>query len=80
MLNRNGFTLVELIMCIGILCIILLFPVIVIWTDGNIEWWIYYLKGEVINIPWWISTIITIVLNGVAIAFNIITELCKIVL
>jgi len=77
MLNKNGYTLVELMMCIGILCIMALFPVLVMWTDGNLEWWILFFKEESINIPWWISTIITIVFNGVAVAFNIITELCK---
>lgn len=59
------------------LAILAIFPMMVIWTDGNLEYWVHYFKGEWVNIPWYFSTMITMVFNGVALAFNIFTELFK---
>ena len=81
MLNQEkGFTLVELLIVIGIIALLAIIPLLALWTDGNIEWWITYFKNETINIPYWISLVITIVFNVVAMAFNLITEICKLVL
>ena len=50
-----------------------------LWTDRNLEFWLTYFKGEQVDVPMWLSIVTTIVLNGVIITLNILTELFKLV-
>lgn len=79
-MKKNGYTLIELMVALGIICIMALIPAMALWTDSSIEWWIYYFKHETINIPYWMSLIITIIGNWVILFFNVITELFKLIL
>lgn len=53
--------------------------IISLWTDSNLEFWLSYFKGEAINVPMWLSVLITIILNGVIVVANIVSELLQLV-
>lgn len=50
------------------------------WTDSNIEWLILTFADKVVDVPFWLSVILTLVLNAAALAFNIIVEILKYVM
>lgn len=49
------------------------------WTDNNLEFWLSYFKGETVEVPYWISFVTTLILNGAALVLNILAELFKFV-
>ena len=49
------------------------------WTDSNLDWLLSSIKGRTIDVPTWISAIVTFVGNGFVLAFNVICELIKLV-
>ena len=57
-----------------------LFAAIGLWTDRNLEYFLTMWKGEAVDVPFWISFAISIVLNAVIIGFNIMAELLRLVL
>lgn len=79
--NNKGYTLVE-ILCVTVLVAIV--PAIIwfisLWTDRNLEFWLTYFKGEQVDVPMWMSVVVTIVLNGIIFAANILTELYRLVI
>lgn len=78
MKNQKGYTAVELLLVVVLVAIVpALIWTISLWTDRNLDFWMTYFKGEAIDVPMWISVIVTIVLNGAAIAGNIIGELLR---
>jgi hypothetical protein len=50
------------------------------WTDSNLEFWLSHFKGEAVEVPYWISFVTTLVLNGAIIVINILAELFKFIL
>lgn len=56
------------------------FALLAMWTDRSLEFICFYAKGYEVEIPYWISFIITIFLNGIIIIFNIIVEILRHVL
>ena len=80
MKTKKGFTLVELLIVIAMVAII---PAIVfglsLWTDRNMDFALTWFKGVPVNCPMWLSVIITIVGNGLTLAFNIIMEILRLV-
>jgi len=61
-------------LCIGLL---LLFLVYFSWTDSNLDYIFTLLRHHPVNIPLWLSVIISIVGNGITLIFNIIVEIMK---
>jgi hypothetical protein len=51
-----------------------------VWTDRTLDFWMTYAKGAPVDVPYWISFIMTIVLNGAMMLVNILTELFRLVL
>ena len=51
-----------------------------IWTDRNLEFAISYFKGVPVEIPTWLSFLAALVLNAIALAFNVICEIARVVL
>lgn len=47
------------------------------WTDRNLDFWVSYIKGEAVDVPYWLSLIVTIVGNGVIILANVIAEIAR---
>ena len=50
------------------------------WTEGNLEWLLGYIKGEAVDVPYWLAFVLTFFTNVFGIGFNLICELLKIVL
>ena len=51
-----------------------------LWTDRTLDFWMTYAKGATVDVPFWLSFIMTIVLNGAMMLVNILTELFRLVL
>lgn len=80
-MKNKGFTLAELLIVIILVTIIPCIIIIglVFWTDRSLDYWATIMAGAPRDVPMWMSVIATIVLNGVTIAFNIITEILRVV-
>lgn len=59
--------------------IIVALGLMVNWTDGNLDWLVSKLSGHAVDVPTWLSAIITFVGNGVVLIFNVICEIAKLV-
>lgn len=77
-MNKKGATLIYLITTI-VLALLLFIP-IAYWTDSNLDFWISFLKKSTVNIPFWMSYIVTVFCNGFIIPINIILSLLKYVI
>jgi prepilin-type N-terminal cleavage/methylation domain-containing protein len=78
---KKGYTLVEILIGICIFAIVIGFLFIVpLWTDRTLDFWLSYFKGSQINVPYWISFLVTVILNAVILAINIISELLRLVI
>lgn len=62
--------IIGLFLCIAIGCISL-------WTDRNLDFWMSYWQGKEIDVPYWMSLCLTIVLNAIILAGNIIGEIIR---
>ena len=77
-LNKNGYTIIEgLLIALGLILIFVLVPVLGLWTDRNIDFWISHFKGTPVNVPYWLSLIVTVIGNAVILAVNVIGEICR---
>jgi hypothetical protein len=50
-----------------------------LWTDNNLEFWLSYAKGRYVDVNNWLSLLLTLALNGVALIANVISEIVKLV-
>lgn len=74
-MNKNNNTIL-----ITMLFFIIPIWIVSMWTDRNLDFIFSYFKNEIVDIPMWISAIITIILNVVIIILNIIVELLRFVI
>jgi hypothetical protein len=71
---RSGQSLTG---CLIILCLWLLIVwALSSWTDRNLDFWLTYFKGETIDCPFWLSTVVTF-LAPVALFLNVIGEVAR---
>ena len=76
LLNRNG--LVELMIVLSFVLIIFAgLPLLGLWTDRNLDFWLTNLKGHAVNVPYWLSLVLSIVLSFVALVLNIVAEIAR---
>lgn len=76
-MKNKGFTSTEVLIVILLICALAFVPVLGIWTDRTLEFWLSYFRHETISVPYWLSLIITIIFNGIAIGINILSELFR---
>lgn len=50
---------------------------VTMWTDRSLDFWFTYFKGEEVNIPWYLSLLVTVVFNGFILLANLISELFR---
>lgn len=50
------------------------------WTDRTLDYWLSFIKGCDVDVPFFISAIISIVCGYVMIIINIVSELIRIIL
>ncbi len=65
---------------VGCLAICGVIPLLALWTDRSIEFWLRYFDAKTTEIPYWLSLLVTLVLNGVILLINVLTELARVVL
>ncbi len=51
-----------------------------LWTDRNLEFYLSLIKGEPVEVPYWISLVTTIILNAIIVVVNIIGEIVRLAL
>ncbi len=49
------------------------------WTDRNLDFWATMIKGEVVDVPFWLSFAAAL-LGPFNLAFNVISELARLVI
>jgi len=47
------------------------------WTDRNLDFWISHFKGEEVDVPFWLSFVVTIVGNGIIFFANVVAEIAR---
>lgn len=50
---------------------------VTMWTDRNMDYWVTYLKEEPTDVPYWVSFVVTFVLNGFILFLNTVAEVAK---
>jgi len=66
---------------IVLLGFIMLIPIFVAgWTEKSLEFWLTMLKGETVDVPYFLAFILTLFANVFGILFNVITEILKLVI
>ena len=50
------------------------------WTDRNLDFFVSYFKGSPVDVPFWLSALVTILLNGLILVANIIAEIVRLAL
>lgn len=77
---KVNVTNINNISCIVIFAFLLtILSIIAIWTDRTLDFWCTYFKGEPIDVPFWISLIVTWVFSGIIFAINIISEVIRLI-
>ncbi len=47
------------------------------WTDRTLDFWCSYFSHHAVNIPMWLSVLVTFVSNGLMFLLNIISEIIR---
>lgn len=59
-----------------ILVALLLIP-LTMWTDRTLDFWCTQWSGHFVNIPTWLSFLVTIIGNGIMFVLNIVSEIVR---
>lgn len=64
---------------IGCGCVVAIILVLLVslWTNSNLDFWLTYFKGHEIHIPYWLSVLLTVALNGVIFVANVIASIAR---
>lgn len=77
-MNKIFFQMVHLVL---FFFFVLIIPSVLIllfmWTDRTLDFWCTYISGNVVDVPFWLSAIATLVGNGVMLGLNIISEIVR---
>ncbi len=73
-MNKKGFTLLKLFVGIFVLLLVTIYP---LWTQRSLEWCLGAWKGHPVHVPYGISLVLSLIMNGVSIVFNVIVELLR---
>jgi hypothetical protein len=63
--------------CSGILAIVAVILLVSWWTNSNLDFWISYFKGHAVHVPYFLSVLLTIVLNGVDLLLNVVASIAR---
>lgn len=80
-INQKGSAeLAGIALTIGMFSLILgIIALLSLWTDSNLDWMMSEIKGQVVNVPYWLSFLTTLIFNGFVLMFNIIVSLIRLV-
>lgn len=48
-----------------------------LWTDRSLEFWLSRIKGMPVDVPLWMSFLATLLLNGMIVLLNLVSELVR---
>lgn len=51
--------------------------VIALWTDRTLDYWLTYFKGAEVDVPYWMSWLVTLFLNGITLGVNLVSEIVR---
>ena len=74
--DNDGFWVVFVL---TLILAVVLVGAMAMWTERSVEFWLFYIKGVHIDIPYWLALVITALGNCVVTFINIITELFRLV-
>lgn len=78
--QKDSAELAGFALTIGIFSLILgITALLSLWTDSNLDWMMSEIKGQVVNVPYWLSFLTTLIFDGFALMFNIIVSLIRLV-
>lgn len=60
-----------IILVIGMICLMCG------WTDRTLDFWCTYFSHHAVNVPMWMSCLITFIGNGVIFLLNLISEIAR---
>lgn len=70
--------------CLSILLVgatmLFLLVIMTLWTDRTLDYWCTQWSGHAVNIPIWLSFLVTFIGNGVTFIINIISEIIRLCL
>ena len=56
--------------------VVLIVP-ISLWTDRTLDFWCTYFSHHVVNVPIWMSCLVTFIGNGIIFLLNLISEIAR---
>jgi hypothetical protein len=48
-----------------------------LWTERNLEFWLSRYKGSEVDLPFWMSAVLSVVLSVIVVAANIVSEILR---
>jgi hypothetical protein len=84
-MNKNETFLTALMGClIPLIMYLVIFLIVVLpfsfWTDRNLDFYLTYFKGSEIDVPFWLSFLVTFFGNGLTFLLNIIGEIARLLI
>lgn len=66
--------------CLG--CFVVIIGLIILcaicgWTDRTLDFWCTYFSHHAVNIPMWVSCLVTFIGNGAMFLLNLISEIVR---
>ena len=76
-LSQNNKGLVAILFLAWFVFAFFIIWLVSLWTDRNLEFWLSHIKHKAVDVPDWLSFLLTLVLNAIALALNIIFEIAR---
>jgi hypothetical protein len=61
----------------GLTLVLGVFYLVGLWTDRTLDFWLTYFKGADVDCPFWLSLLVSVLLNAVILGLNIISEVAR---
>jgi len=55
------------------------FALLALWTDRNLEFWLSYFSDKPVEVSYWLSFLLTLVLNGFIVVANVVLEILRLI-
>ncbi len=64
----------------GLVILMSLFGLLALWTDRTLEFWLTQMSDQAVNVPYWLSFLLTLLLNGGILLANVVSEILRLVM